>query len=114
MVQVTMIMGREALAGRYLRRVQDKCRGDEIDNSQRNSQSSRLAGNVLRWLIAAAVLTVTAWMVWAVVMVGGGITLAIGCAVLIAPWVLVYLLSRRRLPAVAAKRDPFLQDPPST
>ncbi|WP_405997025.1 hypothetical protein [Streptomyces sp. NBC_00829] len=57
----------------------------------------------LLWTIASLLTALTAVVVWAVFLVGGGTTLVTGIALLTAPWAFVYWLTTR--PRVRGPRD---------
>lgn len=48
----------------------------------------------LLWLTAATLALVIAWILWAILMVGGGLATAAFCTLLVAPGALFYLVSK--------------------
>jgi Flp pilus assembly protein TadB len=71
------------------------------ENEQRSTvpgglRLARLAVRAVLWGIALTLAAITAWIVWAVVMSGGGLTLALCALALAAPWPLFYFATSRR------------------
>ncbi len=57
---------------------------------------ARLGVRAVLWGVALTLAAVTAWIVWVVVMSGGGLTLALCALAFAAPWPLFHLAASRR------------------
>lgn len=59
----------------------------------------------LLWLVAALLTLVVVWILWAILMGGGGLTIAIFCIVLVAPGAVFYFVSNAQAKRRARTRE---------
>lgn len=78
----------------YIHRVQIRGKDDPNFADPAGSYGGSLVVRSLLWLAAATLALVVAWIFWAVLMVGGGLTTAVFCTLLVAPGAVFCLATR--------------------